>query len=108
MTRATLTRLSYHDYNPDMLQAMREAIGETQEQVATALDIATETVRRAEAGNAVSYDMIVRYCQHLGVLPERVISPTPRPVPDKRGRPQDPNSKASRRRNARSVPATTP
>lgn len=54
-------------YDHKKLQAARRAAGWTQDSLAEALNVASNTIYRAEAGTGIGYDLLFEICQKCHV-----------------------------------------
>jgi DNA-binding XRE family transcriptional regulator len=64
-------------YNPSKLVEARELIGKTQQDMANALSVDRQTIYRAEAGKAISYELLAQLCVFYRVPITSVILPFP-------------------------------
>lgn len=64
-------------YNPDALKALRRVRGESQEQLATKLNVKRQTIYRVEAGESASYEILCKIASHYGVNVVSVLYPQP-------------------------------
>lgn len=67
-------------FDPDRLKRLRQSRGETQEQVAIALNVNRQTIYRAEAGNGIPYELLCDLAAHYGVPVVSFLHPVPIPV----------------------------
>lgn len=64
-------------YNPKALKELRLVRGETQEQVAKALNVTRQTIYRLEAGQDVGYGTLCNIAGHYGIDVVRLLYPKP-------------------------------
>lgn len=64
-------------YNPDALKALRRVRGESQEELATKLNVNRQTIYRVETGQSASYELLCEIANHYGVNVVSVLYPKP-------------------------------
>ena len=69
-------------YNPQKLIDARELRGKTQQEIASELNVDSQTIYRAEAGKNVSIDLLGKMCNYYGMPVTTVILPYPEAVAD--------------------------
>lgn len=64
-------------YNPNALKELRRVRGETQDQVARALNVTRQTIYRAEAGQNIPYETLCDIATYYGIEVVRLLYPKP-------------------------------
>ena len=62
-------------YDPDKLVQARELRGETQQQIADALNVDRQTIYRAEQGKSISYELLAKLCGYYSIPMVNILKP---------------------------------